>query len=562
MHNYSKNLKIKLKNKLKIKPLNILPQVFPTKVSYIAFLFMGLFSLNIFAAPILAPLKLDHPRDTMTSYLKIMNDYSQAVKNDAENKEEILLKATRCLNLTDVNPVIRQSFSLKTAQLLKEVIDRVIIIRPDLIPDDRNVKRWRLKDTEITISYVEKGDHTGEFLFSPETVARAQEYYDRVKHLPYLKGSGQGAYLATPLWETFLPSWSKNKTMDIPNWQWLGLLVSILLGFIVKLLTESAISLFKRLTSKKDSSIRHKSILAIEKPSGLIVATFFWFSAVHFLKFEGNLLAIALILVKITFSISFIWAAYNFTEILSIYLERITKKTETTLDDQLVPLVNKALKVFIVIFGLLMTVQNLGFNVMSLMAGLGLGGLAFALAAKDTAANLFGSIMIIIDRPFRVGDWIVTNDVEGTVEEVGFRSTRVRTFYNSLVTIPNSILATTKIDNMGERQYRRDVATLGVTYDTTPEKLTQFIEGIKDIIKSNAHTRKDYFHVVFKEYADFSLNIMVYYFFETDDWAVELKQKENIYLEIYKLAAALNVEFAYPTQTIFHSPAIKELTNK
>ena len=229
-----------------------------------------------------------------------------------------------------------------------------------------------------------------------------------------------------------------------------------------------------------------------------------------------------------------------------IILNRSQKKTESTLDDHLAPLITKALRVFVILFGMLLSIQSLGFNVMSLMAGLGLGGLAFALAAKDTAANLFGSIMIILDRPFKVGDWVNSDGVEGTVEEVGFRSTRVRTFYNSLITIPNSNLANAHIDNLGVREFRRTVLNLGITYSTTSKQIETFIQGIKEIILKNNYTRKDYFHVVFNNYGDFSLNIMVYYFLKVPDWGQELLEKQNINLEILKLAENIGVEFAFP----------------
>ena len=153
--------------------------------------------------------------------------------------------------------------------------------------------------------------------------------------------------------------------------------------------------------------------------------------------------------------------------------------------------------------GILIVLQNMGVNVFSLLAGLGLGGLAFALAAKDTAANLFGSIMILTDRPFKIGDWVKMDGVEGTVEEIGFRSTRVRTFYNSLITIPNATIANVQIDNLGVRQYRRTTATLGVTYDTSMEKMNQFVEGIRKIIEGNADKIK---RVV--EYWKFTMKIL------------------------------------------------------
>jgi MscS family membrane protein len=187
---------------------------------------------------------------------------------------------------------------------------------------------------------------------------------------------------------------------------------------------------------------------------------------------------------------------------------------------------------------------------MSLLAGLGLGGLAFALAAKDTAANVFGSIMILWDRPFVVGDWIRVGAAEGTVEEIGFRSTRIRTFYDSQISVPNSQMANVEVDNLGRRLYRRTRQILGVTYDTSPEKMELFLEGLKNIIKASPVTRKDYFHVVFAGYGSSSLEVMLYYFLKVSDWSQELIAKQNINLEILRLAKELNVDFAFPTQTL------------
>lgn len=513
------------------------------------FLFLLSLTLSTFANP-LKPLKLESPRDTMKTYWEAMSDYRKGLETGDPNLKNRIQDAIRCLNLSESSAVIRQEVGKKAALMLKETIDRVIVLDFSKIPDDPQVKRWRLKDTEIVISYVESGDHVGEYLFSPETVARSEEFYNKVKDLPYLKGGGQGVFLKTPFWQKHLPEWAKEKTLNIFNWQWLGILLSILLGLIIKLITEFLVLAIKKWTNGRQESLRHKTLLAIEKPIGLIVATGFWYIAIYALRMEGTALAILLTLTKITFSISLIWAAYNITDVISQYLSRITEKTESTLDDQLVPLVTKALRVFVVIFGILLSIQNLGFNVMSLMAGLGLGGLAFALAAKDTAANLFGSVMILIDRPFRIGDWIKSSGIEGMVEEIGFRSTRVRTFYNSLLSVPNSVLANAHIDNMGLREFRRVSTTLGLTYDTPPDKMDRFINGVKNIIERNEFTRKDGYYVVFTEYGSSSLNIMLYFFLKVPDWAGELKEKQNINMAILELAKEVGVEFAFPTQTL------------
>jgi MscS family membrane protein len=166
-------------------------------------------------------------------------------------------------------------------------------------------------------------------------------------------------------------------------------------------------------------------------------------------------------------------------------------------------------------------------------------------------SNLFGSLTVLTDRPFQVGDWVVVGDVEGTVEEVGFRSTRIRTFYDSLISLPNSNLIKASVDNLGDRTYRRWSTTLALTYDTPPEKIDAFCEGVRELIRRHPYTRKDYFHVYFNNFGDASLNIMLYMFFKAPDWATELRERHRLGVDILRLAAELGVEFAFPTQTVY-----------
>jgi MscS family membrane protein len=172
------------------------------------------------------------------------------------------------------------------------------------------------------------------------------------------------------------------------------------------------------------------------------------------------------------------------------------------------------------------------------------------LAAKDMIGNLFGSVTVVMDRPFHIGDWVVIGDVEGTVENVGFRSTRIRTFYNSLVSLPNAQLTTTKIDNMGARQYRRMSTLLSLTYDTPPERIEAFCAGIRQLVELHPYMRKDYYHVYLNQFAAASLDILVYVFWKTPDWGKELQERQRFLLDILRLAKELQVEFAFPTQTL------------
>ena len=237
-------------------------------------------------------------------------------------------------------------------------------------------------------------------------------------------------------------------------------------------------------------------------------------------------------------------------DIFTDVLKRRAELTESRLDDQLVPLTNSALKIATLVIGMLFILGNLGINITSLVAGLGLGGLAVALAAQDTFRNLLGGVTIFADRPFQVGDWVVVGNIEGTVEYVGFRSARVRTFYNSVVTVPNARMVDTYVDNMGLRQWRRYKATLSVAYHTTPDQMQAFTEGIRALIRANPSMRKDYYIVEFLDFGATSLEILVYCFITAPDWNAELRTRHVVNLDILRLAEELGVEFAFPTQTL------------
>jgi MscS family membrane protein len=158
--------------------------------------------------------------------------------------------------------------------------------------------------------------------------------------------------------------------------------------------------------------------------------------------------------------------------------------------------------------------------------------------------------MIFVDKPFQIGDWINFDGVDGTVEEVGLRSTRLRTFANSLVYVPNGPLADKVINNMGLRVYRRFTTDVGVTYDTPPELIESFVEGIEELVKAHPITRKDYYEVHLNSFGASSLNVLVYVFFQAPDWSTELKARHELMLGIIQLANLLGVRFAFPTQTL------------
>ncbi|MCA9648889.1 MAG: mechanosensitive ion channel family protein [Myxococcales bacterium] len=224
--------------------------------------------------------------------------------------------------------------------------------------------------------------------------------------------------------------------------------------------------------------------------------------------------------------------------------------TEDTFDDQLVPIVRKTAKVVLVCVGGVMILQNLGYSVGSLLAGLGIGTAAIAFASKDTIANFFGSLVVFVDRPFQVGDWVEIDGVEGTVEEVDLRTTRIRTFANSLITVPNSKMTVTEIQNWSRMKKRRIKLEVGLTYDTKPEQMRAAVAAIREIIASDERFHHDFYLVNFHEMAESSLNIFCYLFTRTTNWAEYMQVREDFLLAVMDAMAQLGLQIAFPTRTL------------
>lgn len=240
----------------------------------------------------------------------------------------------------------------------------------------------------------------------------------------------------------------------------------------------------------------------------------------------------------------------RFIDGLADYLKPFAEKTDTALDDAVLPAMRTAAKVFVAIVIALWMLSALEYDITSILAGLGIGGLAVALAAQTTLSNWFGAFMIFLDRPFSSGQIVSIGDVTGTVEQVGLRSTRLRTFDGTLVTIPNSTVAGAKIDNISRMPGRRYAGTIGITYNTSVEKVREGLEIIRSILDSNPHVQKG-FVARFDDFGPHSLNFRVVYVTDKPDFKEYLEIKEGINLEILAAFNRAGIEFAFPTQTVY-----------
>jgi len=208
-------------------------------------------------------------------------------------------------------------------------------------------------------------------------------------------------------------------------------------------------------------------------------------------------------------------------------------------------------RTFIIILAIVLVIQNLGYSISGLLASLGIGGLAVALAAKDTLSNIFGSIMILLDRPFRVGDWVKTGDLEGTVEEIGFRSTKIRTFAKTMITVPNNIIATTAVNNFSRMPKRRIKMTVGVSYASSPQQMRDAVATIRTMLEQHPDINQDFMLVNFTTFSASTLDILVYCFTTTTNWGEYLRAREDVCLKIMEIVAQLDMEIAFPSQSLY-----------
>lgn len=234
------------------------------------------------------------------------------------------------------------------------------------------------------------------------------------------------------------------------------------------------------------------------------------------------------------------------------YVVPLTQKTENDLDDQVVPIIRKAIRATIWILGIIVALNNAGYNVGALLAGLGIGGLALAMAAKDTVANIFGGITIFTDKPFKINDRIKINGFDGTISEIGIRSTRLKTLENRIVTIPNSKFTDGMVENVTSEPNRKVVLKLGLTYDTTAEKIQDGMKALKSIVEKNESLEENSV-ISFTEFGDFSLGILFIYYIRKE--ADIMNTQTDVNMEIKKHFESLGIEMAFPTQTVYTIPA-------
>jgi len=314
-------------------------------------------------------------------------------------------------------------------------------------------------------------------------------------------------------------------------------------------------NIIKKLTAKTKTKLDDILIDMLEEPIVLIVTIVGVWFAVGRLSFPENITNWIDNVYMVMIALTITWLLARLVDaIIKEYIVPLTQKTEGDFDDQIVPIIRKAIRAAIWILGIIIALNNAGYNVGALLAGLGIGGIALAMAAKDTVANIFGGVTIFTDKPFTINDRVKINGFDGTITEIGIRATRLKTLENRIVTIPNSKFTGGMVENVTSEPHRKVVLKLGLIYETTADKIQNGMKALQTIVDENDSLEENTV-ISFNEFGDFSLGILFIYYITKGEDIMGAQTEVN--MEIKKRFEELGIEMAFPTQTVYTIPEAK-----
>lgn len=352
-----------------------------------------------------------------------------------------------------------------------------------------------------------------------------------------------------------------NVTKTISHWElylWFNQNASYILGALTilaltvimrRVLVKFVFAWIKRNLFRSGNHINEKILLAIEKPAGFLLLAIGAYLAFRFLPLSLSADAMILKIFRSVIIIVIGWSIYRLAGADSILSDEVRQKLDV--DTILVPFLSKAIRFVVIALIIVMIANEFEYDVNGFIAGLGLGGLAFALAAKDALANIFGGVVIILEKPFSIGDWISTPSVEGTVESITFRSTLIRSFDEAIITVPNSTLANEPITNYTRRGKRRINYHLKLSYLTSSEQMQACVERIKQMLNNHSEIHPQTVIANFESFGESSLDIIIYCFTKTTVWNEYLEVRQDINLKIMKIMEDMNIKTALPGRTLY-----------
>lgn len=446
----------------------------------------------------------------------------------------------------------------KLAIKLKQIFDgKGLMVRADLIPDNPDY----IDSTSKNAVYVLFPNELPEIYITRPLIGKDKR--DR-KYANYWRFDPASVKLIPELHRSVYPLGSHyllellpqggSSFLGLQAWQYLAIFVLGIIGFLLNFIIWRLLNVLFKLLANTKLGRNHFDSDIITKISRVI--SYLVVAYVIFIFFPVLMLPVwisyyFLAFLRVFNTVCAVLVVLNIVELARSYFEAIVSKTESTSDDQLLPIFIRILKVIVIIIGAIYVLDVFNVDLTALIAGLSIGGLAIALAAQDTVKHLIGSVMIYADRPFQLGDFISSGEIVGTVEDIGFRSTRIRTPDSSLISVPNGSLVDMVVNNMGSLKYRRFNTTIGVAYYTPPALIEKFVEGLRAINEAHPLTKSETSFIHLNNMGGSSLDILFIIYFNTTEYASNLILKEEIIFSILNLAEALNVHIAFPSTSVY-----------
>lgn len=509
---------------------------------------------------------LASPRGAMLWFL-------EAQRPALRGREDAIARAVKALDLSQAGDLDRRDHLNLIGKLIG-VIDRTREVLPEELPGPEQVKAYRwsrfvfFPRPAAHMWIWDKMGHApagqivleetspGTWQFSAQTILQLDALYDSMSDLPpqYIPLEDRGELIGA-LGPTF------DKTQW---WQWLSLLVAIFGGLLAGKVVQLSL---RRLSTNLDQwgwDIRSTVFRNASSPASLLLLTVGLSVGMHFIHLEEGIVEFRGKMFQLLYLLAVGWFIFNLIEVIDVTLRRLAEKTESKLDDMVVPMVRKTLRIFLVIVFMIVVLQNVfDLNITGFLASLGIAGLAVSLAAQDSVKNLFGSLTVFFDKPFMVGDFISFAGNTGTVEEIGFRSTRIRLLSGHVVSVPNMKFIDNDVENITARPYIRREMNVTITYDTPPDSIEKAVDILRDVLNDQQVVDQGRFdmklfppRLAFNELNADSLNIRAYYWYQMAGdpdrgFFSYLTHTQIVNMKLFRAYGEAGIEFAFPTQTLY-----------
>lgn len=515
----------------------------------------------------LAPVDTSSPRATFASFqANLEKAYrSWRLRESLDQTESLAERTLRTLDLGHVGAALRDEVGIDDALYLYDTISRVGTPAPETIPDTAEVAasgltHWTLPNTEITIEKVGEGPRAGEFLFSADTVTRARQFFHLVHNLPLPDGTPDmvAVWRASPgllmpeavaraIWD--LPAAALMPIFDQPIWKWAATAASAIIAIIAGWLLWRVGRKWDRHRRKREKGWQIGQLLAILGSIYIVAGLERWIDDAVLLRDRASVILSAVLTV-----VYYALTAWIVAVVIAKIGDLVVKSFATTtrgLDAALIRLCFRILSIAGVLIVVFYAVSQFGWSITPIIAGLGVGGLAVALAIRPTLENILGGFVLFADKPVRVGEFCSFGSMMGTVEEIGLRSTRLRALDRTVITVPNADFSQMQIVNFSRRDMNLFQAKLGLRYETTPDQLRFVAAKIRKLLIQHSKVSPDPARVRFGEFGDSAYILEVFALVRAADWNEFVAIKEDLNFKIAEIVLECGTSFAFPSQTLY-----------